>query len=86
MKRLYRSEKDVKIAGICGGIGQEFDIDPSMIRLVVVFAAYTVRFMAVSFNTLDSAMQRITASVDEAANSLGATGLGLLRRVRTCPS
>lgn len=33
MKRLYRSE-DGKLAGVCGGIGEYFDIDPSIIRLL----------------------------------------------------
>jgi phage shock protein C len=38
MKKLYRSKDDVKIAGICGGIGQEFGVDSSIIRLATVFA------------------------------------------------
>jgi len=38
MKKLYRSKDDVKIAGICGGIGQEFGTDSSIIRLATVFA------------------------------------------------
>ena len=33
-KRLYRSEKDKKIAGVCGGIAEYFDIDPTIIRAV----------------------------------------------------
>lgn len=36
-KRLYRSSKDVKVAGVCGGIGEYLDIDPSFIRLLWVF-------------------------------------------------
>jgi len=39
MKRLYRSETDVKIAGVCGGIAEVFWIDPTVVRLVVVIAA-----------------------------------------------
>jgi phage shock protein C len=39
MKRLYRSETDVKIAGVCGGIAEVFSIDPTLVRLVVVIAA-----------------------------------------------
>ena len=39
MKRLYRSETDVKIAGVCGGIAEVFSIDPTLVRLVVVVAA-----------------------------------------------
>jgi phage shock protein C len=38
MKRLYRSETDSKIAGICGGLGEEFGIDGNIVRLATVFA------------------------------------------------
>jgi len=38
MKRLYRSTTDVKIAGICGGIAEEWQVDPGIIRLAAVFA------------------------------------------------
>jgi phage shock protein C len=37
MKRLYRSSEDKKIAGICGGLGELFSIDPTLIRLAFVF-------------------------------------------------
>lgn len=37
MKRLYRSPKDKNIAGICGGLGEMFSIDSTLIRLAVVF-------------------------------------------------
>jgi len=37
MKKLYRSRTDRKIAGICGGLGEVLDIDPTFVRLVVVF-------------------------------------------------
>ena len=36
MKRLYRSETDKKIAGVCGGLAVYFKIDPTLIRLVFV--------------------------------------------------
>ena len=32
-KKLYRSEKNKMIAGVCGGIGEYFDVDPTIIRL-----------------------------------------------------
>lgn len=32
-KRLYRSQKDRLIAGVCGGLGQYLAIDPVLIRL-----------------------------------------------------
>ncbi len=37
MTRLFRSEQNKKIAGVCGGIGEFFDIDPTLIRLVFIF-------------------------------------------------
>jgi iron(III) transport system permease protein len=47
----------------------------------VMLAAYMVRFMAVGFNPVDSAMHRVTRSIDETARTLGARGIGLLRRI-----
>lgn len=38
-KRIYRSAKDRMLGGVCGGIGEYFDVDPTIVRLVaVVFA------------------------------------------------
>lgn len=39
MKRLYRSETEKKIAGVCGGIAELMDVDPTIIRLIAVFLA-----------------------------------------------
>ena len=36
-KRLYRSDTNKMIAGVCGGIGEYFNIDPTLIRLAWVF-------------------------------------------------
>jgi phage shock protein C len=36
MKRLYRSKKDRVISGICGGIGEYFNIDPVIVRVIAV--------------------------------------------------
>ena len=38
-KRLYRSRRDRVIAGVCGGIGQYFGIDPVIVRALFVFFA-----------------------------------------------
>ncbi len=35
-KRLMRSISDKKIAGVCGGIAEYFDIDSSIVRLIWV--------------------------------------------------
>ena len=36
MKKLYLSDNDKKIAGVCGGIAETYDIDSSLIRLAIV--------------------------------------------------
>jgi phage shock protein C len=36
MKRLYRSKKEQMLGGICGGLAEYIDVDPSIIRLVLV--------------------------------------------------
>lgn len=33
MKRLCRSRVNKKIAGVCGGIAEYFNIDPTLVRL-----------------------------------------------------
>ena len=35
-KKLYRSKTDQKIAGVCGGLGEYFGIDSTIIRLILV--------------------------------------------------
>ena len=47
MKRIYRSRKDRKIAGICGGLGELFNIDPTLIRLLVILIAVATGFVPV---------------------------------------
>ncbi len=36
MKRLYRSRTDRKIAGICGGLAEYLNTDPTIVRLIAV--------------------------------------------------
>ncbi|WMI82174.1 PspC domain-containing protein [Anaerotignum sp. MB30-C6] len=43
-KKLYRSSTDVKISGVCGGIGEYFNTDPTLIRLVWVLASIFTGF------------------------------------------
>ena len=38
-KKLYRSETDKKIAGVCGGIAEYFSVDSTIVRLGWVFLA-----------------------------------------------
>ncbi len=38
-KRLYRSRESRMIAGVCGGLAEYFDMDPTIVRLILVTAA-----------------------------------------------
>ena len=49
--------------------------------LITMLLALIIRFQAVGFSAVDGHMQRITLSIDDAARSLGCSGLTLLRRI-----
>ena len=34
--RLHRSQTEMMIGGVCGGIAEELEIDPSIIRIIAV--------------------------------------------------
>lgn len=39
-KKLYKSNKNKMIAGVCGGIAEYFNVDPTLVRLgLVLFCA-----------------------------------------------
>ncbi|MEX0919159.1 MAG: PspC domain-containing protein [Parcubacteria group bacterium] len=52
-KRLYRSENNKVFAGVCGGLGEYFAIDPVLIRLVwllvVIFSGVVPGLVAYIF-------------------------------------
>ena len=35
-KRLYKSRTNIMLDGVCAGIAEYFDIDPTLVRLAVV--------------------------------------------------
>ncbi|GGG81430.1 PspC domain-containing protein [Paenibacillus radicis (ex Gao et al. 2016)] len=39
MKKLFRSQADRKLTGLCGGIGEWLGVDPTVVRLLVAIAA-----------------------------------------------
>ncbi|MDC4203596.1 MAG: ABC transporter permease subunit [Candidatus Manganitrophus sp.] len=49
--------------------------------LAAMLLAYLIRFLAVAHGAVDSAMNRITPSLDETARCLGVSGIPLLRKV-----
>ncbi len=39
MKRLYKIEQGKKLAGVCGGIAEYFNVDPTLVRIAWVIAS-----------------------------------------------
>ncbi|WP_125766915.1 PspC domain-containing protein [Lapidilactobacillus wuchangensis] len=39
-KKLYRSATNRKFAGVCGGLGEYFNVDPTLIRIIFVAAFF----------------------------------------------
>jgi phage shock protein C len=44
MKRIYRDTDHKMIAGICAGIGEILNFDPTLVRLALVFGAVFTGF------------------------------------------
>jgi len=40
MKRLHRSMQERKLAGVCGGLGEYFELDPVLFRAAFVVLAF----------------------------------------------
>ena len=40
MRKLYRSRTSRYFAGVCGGIGEYFNIDPNIVRIVAVLLGF----------------------------------------------
>lgn len=38
-KKLYRSKKDRKLGGVCGGIAEWLNVDSTIIRIAFIFSA-----------------------------------------------
>jgi phage shock protein C len=39
MKKLYKIDQGKMICGVCGGIAEYFDLDPSLVRIAAVILA-----------------------------------------------
>ncbi len=44
-KRLYRSRDHKVLEGVCGGVGEYFDVDPVLIRLIYLMATVFTGFV-----------------------------------------
>lgn len=45
MKKLYRSEKNKIFAGILGGLGEYYNIDPVVLRIGFLFIVFITGFV-----------------------------------------
>ena len=91
-KRIYRSVRDRYIAGVCGGVGEFFDIDTNLVRIIwaaaalfggVGFVAYIAAWILVPENPNQGPLpERSSESKRNTALIIGAiliiVGLGLL--------
>lgn len=69
---------------LSGWAMQLFGVETGLLiqgTLVTMLIAYLTRFLAVSHFPIDSAMQRVTRSIDEAAMGLGLSGWSILQKV-----
>ena len=40
-KKLYRSRNNRMLCGVCGGLGEFFGIDPTIVRLLVAILSFS---------------------------------------------
>lgn len=52
MRRLHLSTTNKKIFGVCGGIAETYDIDPTLIRLIVVFLCFITAILPITLTYL----------------------------------
>ena len=48
-KKLFRSVQNRMICGVCGGIGEYFNVDPTLIRLAVAVLTVVSCFSGILF-------------------------------------
>ncbi|HEY9166378.1 MAG TPA: PspC domain-containing protein [Candidatus Kryptonia bacterium] len=74
-RRLYRSRKNRVVAGVAGGLGEYFDIDPVFVRIIFVLAtlasgtgliAYIILWIVVPHEKIVFPEQKSTAEGDTA--------------------
>ena len=59
-KKLYKSNTDKKLSGVCGGIAEYFDIDSTIVRLIWVFFTLFVGCGIIAYIIAALVMPKIT--------------------------
>lgn len=52
VKRLYRSSKERMLGGVCGGLGEYFGIDPTLVRLIYIVLTFLLPFFILIYLVL----------------------------------
>ncbi len=61
-KKFYRNRSEAKIAGVCSGLGQYFETDPTIIRIIMLVLLlagcsggllYLIIWIASDYDTLE---------------------------------
>lgn len=71
MTELRRSRTNKVFSGVCGGLGEYFDIDPIIFRIVFVLAAFAYGFSVVLYIILIIAIPQGEFNIDEDASPKG---------------
>ena len=74
-KRLYRSRQHKVLAGVCGGVGEYFDIDPVFVRILTVVLCFAHGIGLVAYVVAWIAMPRAPLGVVETEPTPSQTGV-----------
>ncbi len=75
-RRLYRSRTDRMISGVCGGLGEYLNIDPTVVRLLFALSlliggtgllVYVVMLIVVPEEPLDTPHTFVNVDIEESA-------------------
>jgi len=48
-KRIYKIENDKKIFGVCGGVAEYFEIDPTLVRVIWTVLSFGYGFAIIVY-------------------------------------
>ena len=69
-KRLYRSRKDRKLAGVCGGIAEYFKIDPVFVRVAFIVLVFCSGAGLIAYGAFWIVTPEAPESLDETDKSI----------------
>ncbi len=69
MKKIYKIEKDKKLCGVCGGIAEYLEIDPTLVRLVWLVAVLCAGVGALAYLIAAIVLPKKSDVVDENAET-----------------